>query len=148
MWVRGWPQTLNNTLKGVKKDSEDILAHLERDMMEKRTAVKTLGQKVNALSTELEATNLRIAELEKVSVRILIRSPILKGFTDVCPDTESARRAAEAALGLAHWPSRQVLAVSVTTSRCHPVLAARARCLTGPDAGACDGSPAKLMDVV
>lgn len=66
--VRGWPQTLNNTLKGVKKDSEDILAHLERDMMEKRTAVTTLGQKVNALSTELEATNLRIAELEKVSV--------------------------------------------------------------------------------
>jgi hypothetical protein len=84
----------------VKKDSEDILKHLERDMTEKNTAVKTLGQKVNALSTELEATNLRIAELEKVSVVRFHLLLILMGLTDVCPDTDSARRAAEVALGL------------------------------------------------
>lgn len=70
----GRRQTLNNTLTGVKKDSADILAHLERDMLEKRTAVTTLGEKVNALSTELEATNIRIAELEKVPSPLL--SPI------------------------------------------------------------------------
>lgn len=67
---RAWgAQTLNDTLVFVKKDSSDILAHLERDMLEKRSTVALLSEKVDALTVELEATLTRIAELEKVRPR-------------------------------------------------------------------------------
>ncbi|KAK3261915.1 hypothetical protein CYMTET_29205 [Cymbomonas tetramitiformis] len=57
--------TLNDTLVGVKKDSSDILAHLERDMLEKRGTVAVLSEKVEALTAELEETRARILQLEK-----------------------------------------------------------------------------------
>jgi len=63
--LRSGNQTLNDTLVFVKKDSSDILAHLERDMLEKRSTVALLSEKVDALTVELEATLTRIAELEK-----------------------------------------------------------------------------------
>lgn len=57
--------TLNDTLVGVKKDSSDILAHLERDMLEKRGTVAVLSEKVEALTAELEETRARILQLEQ-----------------------------------------------------------------------------------
>mmetsp|Transcript_10386 Transcript_10386/g.12158 ORF Transcript_10386/g.12158 Transcript_10386/m.12158 type:complete len:712 (+) Transcript_10386:244-2379(+) len=56
---------LNDTLSGVKKDASDILAHLERDMLEKRGTVAVLSERVEGLTTELDNTRLRIQELEK-----------------------------------------------------------------------------------